>query len=1187
LNLSPRPPGTPPPSNFVYMEEKVEHEAVAWVEETTRGLVLGIVTTVVSLILVRIGAAVAGKEFSPTFLKPLELWKSFSGVVIAWSQWNEWLLLALSCIGVVATTLRYLWWRRERQRRQQLTSGGSILLERFEHRLQSLSSVSAFAMWTAILFSAFGYQEYLWHVALPVPKGQIGVAFSHEAGTAVPREQLADLLRQAGHEGQIAMRDLPVKFDARDTAKAQQLARRIHAEAVVIYQRENVSPAEGTTGKPVAAAGLLAGAASPSGSANGRQVAYLVFADPSIGVQVPVAARPTVSGATPQRDTLHSKDGVEVPRLEANDVGRLMEAAAGILLYDKDRYLAAIAHLGNALPAGTLPAPSACSSTPADSGIAPSTVAQPNPSNGLIEFYLGNAYSLVNQPDEASTAFDAAIADYMASAQRGALGVQDRLVLAKAYNARADVAFAARSVDCAESLLKQAVALRAPLDRDESALKDPATQRTLHTTFGGTYLQLANVAQYRQQADNAQYWSDAAQKEGQKLMELTTDRRARRNGIWLLYTTGSCESAYAAAQDLLAKKPNEIDAHRLLVQLAIRRDGVSSLEARQHLDAALRLEPDNVPDLLHQLNLIAVQAYFRDSDYTQDAQKTEQSVLRADPNNVSALREYIDLVVGLGANGLYGDIPTELNTGDVAALRTAAKVTDVERWDIARIQQTFTTMDAVRPDITQWAERVAPRSTEPLLYRARLSQLQAKILQRYQALRSPATRDPAVGTLYERIWDQARTQTEAVLADTTRHPTSRQQEQAHAALAELWTMQVTAKITDADKGPARDALNQALDHARAALGLVDANPPHVQSEEAADSDVLLSIYTTVAVANSSLKSLSDPETGQALLAQFGAIRDRWQQAAKTAVQNTKTEEQYRQQHTCKGSDLLPAASKANAAGDHAKALDLARQYTQLYPGDPSGVLSLGWFQYRSGDAAAALATTAAFERAAPAQPYGPANRAVIFLSQGRTVNAQQAAGQALQRLNNEPLGQHLNDLAEIAGDLTDLGRDQPAARDGVRALLASLDQHIGALPPPAHTAKGVEYVGAMNNMAAAAFWAGDYATANRWLELGLAVDGDQVLLRLNHAAAQFALGSPVAALAELNRGIAAADAYLQDDFGQPLQGAQRNAAAAQAKKTLDTAASSDEAWLKQHADLQATGQPLVDALHEASARYAQ
>ena len=108
-----------------------------------------------------------------------------------------------------------------------------------------------------------------------------------------------------------------------------------------------------------------------------RHVAYIVFADPSLGIEIPVRQE-TTAGAPPAL-TYRTKEGVEVPRLEAADLGRLMEAAAGILLYDQDHYLAAVAHLRNALPAD----------------------GPPGPTDGLVSFYLGNAYALIKQDDQA------------------------------------------------------------------------------------------------------------------------------------------------------------------------------------------------------------------------------------------------------------------------------------------------------------------------------------------------------------------------------------------------------------------------------------------------------------------------------------------------------------------------------------------------------------------------------------------------------------------------------------------------------------------------------------------------------------------------------------------------------------------------------------------------------------------
>ncbi|MEO6457632.1 MAG: hypothetical protein ABIO92_05090, partial [Chloroflexia bacterium] len=568
----------PPQINRADLRAQVKESTLTWVKDTVSGIATAVAVVLFGLVLVQLGLAQEGQELEFSLFSPYEFWQSFSGLVVSWSQWNEWLLLSLGAVALLVTSLVFLWWRRA-QPQEEVEQPGQPKspLHRAGNTLRSMKTVGAFGMLTGLFFGAYAYQQYLWNVELPVPEDQIGIAFTRQVGSTVARDRLADYLRQMGHEGQIVMRDLPVTLDARNTAQAQEFARRIGADAVIIYREENadaVDPILLSRGSGMAAP------ARQEGGAGKRYVAYIAFADPSLGVQIPVPQR-SAQGSV-ESVAYRTKEGVEVPRLEATDVGRLMEAAAGILLYDQDRYLPAIAHLKNSLSSG---------------GGAEGTEG----SDGLLRFYLGNAYYLINQVSDATKAFDESIALLERQEQ---LGVQDRLLLAQVYSYRAEYyAFGDGKLDEGEEMLRKAIALRESLDKDETALKDPVTFRRMHDIFGTAYVRLMQIARVREDEDAAALWTGRAKEEAKALMGRLDDNRAQVRAIWITFLAGECEQAYKMAYEILQEKPDDLYARRLLWRIATLRDNdVTSPETKRHIDALLRINPRSLPDL-HTLSL--------------------------------------------------------------------------------------------------------------------------------------------------------------------------------------------------------------------------------------------------------------------------------------------------------------------------------------------------------------------------------------------------------------------------------------------------------------------------------------------------------------------------------------------------------------------------------------------------------
>ena len=679
-------------SNRQYVQRRIDTGLRNWVKDTMAGILTSIATVVFVLLLVQFGLANQTQELSFSIFAPYEFWQSFSGLVVEWSQWNESLLLTLGIVGSFFTAAAYVWYRRgskvvtQAHSEPDTQSGAKKrepILKRVEENVRSMKLVSALGMLSAILFGAYLYQQYLWNVELPVPAGQVGIAFTRQIGSTTAQDALADNLRKMGHESQIVMRTLPVTFDARDVSKAQEFARRIHAKAVVIYREESAPTAGGPADRM---SGVSAPApAQPQPSAS-RYVAYLAFADPGLGLEIPVAQKS--AAGLPETVELRAKEGVDVPRLETDDLTILMEAAAGILMYDRDRYPAAISHLKNAVSVG-----------------------KDTPSDALVQFYLGNSYYLIEQDAQAAQAFDAAI--HAGEAEEHP-GVQSRLLLAQAYIYRANIYFNERKLDEAEKLLKKAIALREPLDKDESAMADPATFRWLHETAGTAYLRLLDIALYRNDTEATDLWAGRVRTEAGALAAKKADPRAQASAIRLLYRVGECAEAYKMAQEMLGSDPASVNAHRLLVNLASLRDGAwTSTEGKSHMDALVKLNPESLPDLHNLLLYYSLNALTVDPGYASKVAETAEAILAVDPNNIQALERYIS--VADAAVGMELLIDPSAGLFPVGDVRTFRKIQARQVEDAAQLRRVIAEKEKARPYLVRWAQEAEPE-LDPSLY---------------------------------------------------------------------------------------------------------------------------------------------------------------------------------------------------------------------------------------------------------------------------------------------------------------------------------------------------------------------------------------------------------------------------------------------------------------------------------------
>jgi hypothetical protein len=1187
---APRPAPTDPEDLGARFEEGLRN----WILDTAKGIVTSTATVLFVLLLVQLGLASEGQDLSFKLFSPYEFWKSFSGLVVQWSQWNEWLLLALALLTLAVTVGLFVWWRRYQAREARhhfpghdavpASPGGRKskrrnIYFRVQSSLRSMKGVSAFGMISAILFGAYFYQQYLWNVELPVPDGQIGIAFTRQVGNTIASDTLAESLRlrQLGHGDEIVLRDLPVSFDPKDTSQAQRFARRIHAHAVIIYNEVKATSGGGTVGLRVP------GVASPARQApdQRRFVAYLVFADPSLGIEIPVTQE--AGAGQPERLSARTKDGLEVPRLEGSDTTRLMEAAAGVLLYDRDRYPAAIAHFRNAVGNGGLG----------------------SSSDSLVYLYMGNAYYLLEQDAKAAEAFDSAI---RAGESINQPGVQERLVLAQAYISRAQLYFYSYETEASETLLRKALRLKETLDQDETALSNPAIFRQLHETAGNAYSRLLDIALLNKDDDAKQLWLARVGDEARALATRPEDSRAMSAAARFLYRSGACEEAYGIAYDQLDKDPRNANLHRTVAGLTVLRDqSLMSPESTQQRKELLKLNPASLPDLHYMLLRYSLNATSSDIGYLDKVKETADAILAVDPTNVQALERYLTTVDVAGTYDLLlllvepenmealADFSPYLeSSGGMAALmdpaygyspigdtRTLRKVLTDQVQDPETIKRMLAMKEGARPYIVRWAQEADPDTAEPVIFAARYSRNLNSYVSLYSSMGGTVDQE-----VLDRVWQRAFDDATAVL-ESDRHLSPRQLAEAHSSLSNLYRSSYLMKFLQQDKEGAGEMLNHALDHARTAADLIDKNPP--ESPTLGELNLDYTVYNDYSLAAYFATFYYDWVDDQAKVDEYTRLHETL--AAKATELQARAAEpldqgyDYLKSLTCAGDNLLKQGTDALQAGDVDRAVELLTGYTGKYAHDPVGAWSLAWAQYRSGDAAAALQT---LDRAAEfsgdiATLWG--KKVVVLLAQDKGDDAARALTEFHTRLETEPVEVRVRELVGLGRDLLELARDGHDARAGIKTLLPEVQRYIDILPAEARKAEGAQMILALDSLGAASTWAGDYDLARKFLQAAVEINGDYLPARADLALALLASGDSKGAAGAYDQAVKSAATYTRGTDGAALKGASLNAGFEDARTQLEAAASDLERLMNERPDLKEAGGRLLDRLNRAASTY--
>lgn len=572
-----------------------EHSA-GWLRDTLSGVVSSITVFLVGLLLFRVGFSTS-PEFSFDIVSPWSLYQSFKGLILELSTYQEHFLLITAGILLVLTVSLGSLWLRNRTVAPDARRGA---IWHVAGPLSSLRSVAFVGVATLVVVGAFAYQQYLWNVALPIPKQAIGFAITREAAAASFRDQFADVLYAQGQAERIVVRELPVRFDARDTAKARALGKRIGAQAVIIYRQDT-----GSDGHP-------------------QYIAYVVFTNPSVGLTVGTAPAPSstqAGGPSPPSPAVQLREGVEIPALRTDNLTELVNAAAGMIAWHENRAREAISLLEQALPRD-----------------------RDAPNTGIINFFLGAAYHTADDDQRAAQALERAAGFFERRQQAGwVLGPQDLLILTKTYLLRGQVeVMLIDDPTSAIGWLHKAVALREATVARSGSLERPVD---VHGTFARVFAELANLYRALDQPDEQAHWETRADEE-LALLASSVDPRDTAAAVQeagARFFAGDCAGALSALDRALSVDPSNVDA--------LTSAGIVALfqgrgdQAVTRWQASLAVRPDDIVTLQTlsalegQRGLGGDLGSYVEIAYLIRAEERLRQILAIDPVNLQAYRD--------------------------------------------------------------------------------------------------------------------------------------------------------------------------------------------------------------------------------------------------------------------------------------------------------------------------------------------------------------------------------------------------------------------------------------------------------------------------------------------------------------------------------------------------------------------
>jgi class 3 adenylate cyclase/tetratricopeptide (TPR) repeat protein len=1002
------------------------------------GVIASVVTGVMGLFLYQY----VSSGFSGNVLTNPQLLDSLKGTILELSAINELSLLGLAALILVALAGSVVIHRSATEYRPGRPAPAAV---QFTGQFVSVRTLGFLAGSLLLVLGAFGYQQYLWRVELPIPDGTVGIALTREAAAASISDELREALFIQGDSDQIVIRELPVKFDAGDVEKARAMGRRIGARAVVIYRSEE-------------------------GENQQEYSAYVVFTDPAVGVTVgttPVSA--TESDAVVEQGGIIIQQSVPVPVLRTESLAQLVDATAGIIAHDEGRYSEAIQLLEDARAADSA-----------------------GRDVGLIDYYLGSAYWSTSQLEPAAEAYQRAIDGYEARRAAGRIPAQDALILAQAYLDLGRVRLTEDNdgwADAAQAIFESALDLRDDLLARRSQLERPSD---VHVTYAQIYAMLADLYRLRGSTDEQQHWEQRAREEAEAIgaeggddSDITLQEAAARG------LSGDCSGALAAVDRVLDDDPDNLDA--LVLSATIQMiDGRPDL-AEAATDRAVTVRPDSLTayELAAMSTLmrgIGNRAYVEPS-YIDSSESHFRDLLAIDPSNVNAHR-WIAELAKMRSDGQLLD-STAVSSGDEinATKSDTLWKTDPDHYAAA--------VDSLGQAIEEYRIIAYELDPDDLGARMALANLYVKRMNlRYYHLPVLQAAGDTAGLEREsaligedmtrvrdatdglRTGDVIGSRLEVLQAWSS---FVRAMEYETTRILFYETNTSDADTTDDERAQATmDEWTAAIDDG---LAVVETEPLNGPDEKDAASYIYVK------------KALIHLFNGETQAAQ--------EQQAMFVQLQTEVADYYRQRSShnetlCADMRDVERGDELTASGSYGQAADAYREAVSLNANNALALDGLAYALYRQGDATGAIEAADQATGIYPDNPRPWARLGLYALVNGDEATRDTAYARFLDLIAERPPQERLALAKQAITDLQDLVRSQPERGPAALALLPSLR---GFADQITDAGDAYQYPQIYSELGELALLAGDADAAEELLQRGIELDAHQPIAKVRLAMA--------------------------------------------------------------------------------------
>ncbi|MEA2512990.1 MAG: hypothetical protein QOJ59_2477 [Thermomicrobiales bacterium] len=1038
------------PGKLAPLAPKVREQAAPWINDTISGALASVMIFLLSLVLFQLGFS-DSPELSFELVSPYSLFESFKSLVLELSTYQDWVLLAAGVLlAVLAAGIAVVWWKRD----EAVEAPG--VRDRVLDEIGSRRTFTFVTVATLTVLGAFAYQQYLWHVALPIPRGALGFAITREASAASFQDEFADALYTQGQAQQVVVRELPVKFDARDTAKARALGKRLGARAVVIYRAEEK---DGAT----------------------QYVAYVVFTDPKIGYTV--GGRPAagsapagdVRAAAAQTQTVEIKEGVEVPALRTETLDHLVNAAAGMIAYDDDRSREAIKHLELAAPE-----------------------APDDPNTGIVNFYLGNAYRSDGQVTAATAAFQKVATFYetrIAAGER--LGPQDELILVKTDLALGRLATGADDWDGALAWFQKAVDLREDLLARAEGLERPTD---VHATYAQVYTEMADAYRFQEKSEDQNFWEGRAKEELDALAASAdpNDPVPAVQESSARFVLGDCVGAQAAARRALTIDPTDDNArYNLAGTLAMQ-------ESQDEAEAEWQRLIEEDPNSIEAREQLAASLWKRAFDlsigvyeptYLERAEQLYREILTIDPTNLDA-HEQLGDIAEWRATAAQSDL-TALLTGDDVSYAVSSHLWQQDPVRLKAVMDAYAEAIRERRVLASELKPNDPATQVRLAetYEDRLALVFLRVYDLQQAGDTAGLTEAGkqiaddIAQVYE--W------TDKVLAEDS---AAGRLERLRAWAARLnaveseWSW--AAYYTPTPDQAATDALAKRFgEEVEAAVAYVDVAPPVNQDEVSAAGDIYLEAATYAAAVS------KDAE-------RMGELLTKWQNLATSHTASMQKSTDHLVTRCAEERDKA-AGDDLYAAGDYASAATKYEAALTTNPDHTPSLLNLGAARWKTDDLRGAIEVTTRATELQPSWPLGWWNLAFYRQLTGDVAGSEAAFGQYTTLVRAMPLRERMANLTSVISSMSELMEEDPTQGQVLLTIAQRLAPELDGLP--AEAKETLQYPGLYAGLGEVYLYTGENAAAEAAMRRAIELDGHLPEARADLALVVTAQGRDVTA----------------------------------------------------------------------------